>query len=584
MKNIYKNSTNLVFFFLAISLVAWSWNDLKYFEDLNYYSTNLSKILSWQSLIKNFDYSDNDSFSPVILIYFFKIAYFFGGNIVVLLLDKIIIPFFCIYFIFLIYRNYISPSISLCLAILSVIFFSDLPLREILLKFFLFREFTYFPNTLEISSGDYYSLSLLISLIIIYFTIQNKIITYSYTFKFSLLYSLLLFLNPFDFIFTITFWIVYLIIRTIRSVHQNKKEKIIIIMTNFFLIFIITNKVFTDLIFNENIFDKNIINLNLNYYKMIVYCIFPLAVIFTVKKIYKLDTYEIILKFWPIYCVLFIELTINIIFYLFPLRFVNDNLLNNRIPQFFFHFYYYIPIIYFILRGYNNYSYQLKIKVKNLIFIYNFFFKKINNICIGVSYLIIFKLLLFATIKFQLIEKNINRQNYELKNLINNPSNYQKKLISDTFLTEIKLLTNLDIRANSGLYKNFVNNYNKENLKNYIQNLVIFCKINNWNKVDCKNFFSPGTIYKKATKISLINNKQVINSGAGYFLYFNYHIIEKQKLDSLHEMIDNYFDKKLNYLLEISNIDGVLIKKTNPENNLIKDKILNKKIKIIEYD
>ena len=83
-------------------------------------------------------------------------------------------------------------------------------------------------------------------------------------------------------------------------------------------------------------------------YSFFIYFILPLILIFLTYKFFKIDLYEFLQKFFPIYLLMIVEfilILISINGLGFDLR-----MLETRITMFLLHFLYYVPVIYYLNR------------------------------------------------------------------------------------------------------------------------------------------------------------------------------------------------------------------------------------------
>ena len=122
----------------------------------------------------------------------------------------------------------------------------------------------------------------------------------------------------------------------------------------------------------------------------------PIAMMVVLFVIHKIDSYEIFYKFWPIYILMALEFILVTTAFFFG-KGINLEILTSRIPLFFLHFYYYLPIIFYASRQYYSYNIgkdgsRARNELRKMIFI---IFNKLNYIYLP---LIIVLVILFALI------------------------------------------------------------------------------------------------------------------------------------------------------------------------------------------
>jgi len=89
----------------------------------------------------------------------------------------------------------------------------------------------------------------------------------------------------------------------------------------------------------------------------LIYMLLPILLLFITYFLYKVNLREILFKFLPVYLLMFIEFSLIYLSYFFNFG-VNIDILTNRIPLFFLHFYYYLPIFYFLTNSYTRHKNQ----------------------------------------------------------------------------------------------------------------------------------------------------------------------------------------------------------------------------------
>ena len=105
-------------------------------------------------------------------------------------------------------------------------------------------------------------------------------------------------------------------------------------------------------------------------YNLVFYFILPISIIIILIKLIKIDMYEFYSKFLNIYLLMFVEFLI-ILFSLNGIG-VELRMFQYRITQFFLHFLYYLPIIYYL-----NKDEVFILKNKQLSTTFNYYLTKI---------------------------------------------------------------------------------------------------------------------------------------------------------------------------------------------------------------
>ena len=79
-------------------------------------------------------------------------------------------------------------------------------------------------------------------------------------------------------------------------------------------------------------------------YTLVSYFVIPIVLIFANYLAHRIDPYEILIKFWHVYLLMITEFIL--LFCSINLGWgIHADILENRIPLFFLHFYYYVPFV-----------------------------------------------------------------------------------------------------------------------------------------------------------------------------------------------------------------------------------------------
>jgi hypothetical protein len=169
--------------------------------------------------------------------------------------------------------------------------------------------------------------------------------------------SLLVFVHPALFIFGYSFGLILNTFSTYRKF--TIKKKVNVIKTLFYnlapLIFVIPYIVFNINFFGSFDQDEKIFVFNefLLYLKAaIFYFILPLGLMLSAAQIFKVDPFELLVKFWPILLVGSIEFLIRTMHF-FNILPINDLTIIDRVSVYFLHFLYFLPFLTIITRKFS---------------------------------------------------------------------------------------------------------------------------------------------------------------------------------------------------------------------------------------
>ena len=211
------------------------------------------------------------------------------------------------------------------------------------------------------------SFSLLLFLLITLFCLNiNK-------FKFYQISVLTFFWSCFSFlsfsgsIIGLIFWMIYSSIRVFR-LSKNLAKSLYVLIYNliFYSIFLYLFKDFLSL---EGHTVENIYKFSFSYF--ILYFFMPIILIFFIYLFYKIDFYELIVKFLPIYALMVSDIIVSLYFLKYNVNYLGFEYF--VYPHFFLHFLYIIPVIYYLSKPLSPFILNKKNSlntIKHVIFIF----------------------------------------------------------------------------------------------------------------------------------------------------------------------------------------------------------------------
>ena len=267
-----------------------------------------------------------------------------------LIISLYFIPIIIHVFLFKIFSRYLPSIWSISLCFVSLISYQNINFRDFLIGFDL-QSINLDMKLLAIQKFPLPSISVLFFLIIFYYSIDLKKLSLKRISFFTFLWSSYFYINALDAIFGIVFWYTYFLIRTLLIEKQIKQIRNFLIQIFISFIILLPAFVYSN---TSNIGNAGLIEFKIFEYQLI-YMLLPLFLIIITYYLYKIDLRELLFKFLPVYLLMFIEFSLIYLSYFFNFG-VNIDILKNRIPLFFLHFYYYLPIIYFISNSYASHE------------------------------------------------------------------------------------------------------------------------------------------------------------------------------------------------------------------------------------
>jgi hypothetical protein len=299
------------------------------------------------------------------------------------------------YFSLKIFELYkLQKSWSVLLAFLGMTSIASMPLFETLASIISFK------FSFQSSSGVYFDLltsfssSMVLAgfLGLLYLTLKAELLKSSHKNLLPTLWALSVFIHPSLFIFGFSFILLINFI-DLRKMILNKKP---IQIKNFLIInFLPLVLVLPYIIYNVSFFGSNsaqLLNAEqdeiLFFIKgILLYFIIPFGLMLIANRLYRVDPYESLVRFWPILLIALIEVFLRVT-YLFNLLPINDEVFLSRVAVYFLHFFYYVPFLSVVTRKFtylpdiHNEDNSLKKLRKTC----NYFFINLGN---PISFLII---------------------------------------------------------------------------------------------------------------------------------------------------------------------------------------------------
>ena len=380
----------------------------KFFQEINVLVILISLVLVVILSFGNFRmlFDDNCCDKKVLNFYFEHRFYFkpylseilintinsiFNYEIKVII-SELVIPILIYLMLFKIFARYSNTVWSLCFCLVSLVSFENIAFRHFLLQLFYndsSLNLTSLDKVLAIQKFPLPSLSILFFLLIFDFSIKLKKLTVTRISKVTVLWSILFYINALDAIFGFVFWYCYVFIRFVISKKINDYFFVLFIQ-----IFITFLTLLPALFFSNTtgITDVAKVSINIIEYQLI-YMFLPLILMILIFFIFKIDKQELIFKFLPIYSLMISEFIIIYLAYFYNFG-VDIEILTKRVPLFFLHFLYYLPVLYFIINrkikntrpSYSNFKHNLE----------NIIVFSINKLSVYILFLLTFFLIIFS--------------------------------------------------------------------------------------------------------------------------------------------------------------------------------------------
>ena len=241
--------------------------------------------------------------------------------------------------------NYLNFLWSSSISALSIFSYSGYDFKQFIYSIFInFNEIKGLaPKKIILFEYPNISITILIFLILILICFRLNRFNFNFIISITSLWSFFSFISFSGSIFGILFWLIYSSIKIFRQ-KKGKKQNIF----NFFLLNLIFYVLFLYL-FKNYIFVyenevKGIYNFSLGYF--LFYFVGPVVSILFIYLFYKIDLYEIFIKFTPLYVLMLSDFLYSIYLANYVIDYQNHEYF--IYPHFILHFLYIIPIIYYL--------------------------------------------------------------------------------------------------------------------------------------------------------------------------------------------------------------------------------------------
>jgi len=333
------------------------------------------------------------------------------------------ISFYCVLKILNLYG--LQKSWSVLIAFLGMISMSSLPLLNILIELLslniinLGAENGYIDLLGSFSS----SLMLMSFLLLLFLSLKSLIFNLAYKNMMPFVWALSILIHPALFIFGYSFSLISNMISLLRRVINGNPVNITkSLLLNLAPLIIVFPFIYWNIEFFGSFSNQDYIaetNNLLGFGKaMILYFIFPFVLLMFIQALFKVDPFEVFIKFWPILLLAIIEFLLRLMHF-YKMLPIDDSLVFNRVTIYFLHFLYFVPFISIATR---KFSYLPDINEGKDKFL-NRLRQGINYIFIDASkYIVIITLLLISLITITSIDhkdfQKVDNRAKDLKKLL----------------------------------------------------------------------------------------------------------------------------------------------------------------------
>ena len=470
-------------------------------------------------------------------------------------ISTIIFPIISFYLLYKIFSRQLDKLWSIAISLTCILAFSDWPFRSFIvgiIKGLSFEELTTI-QPLEITHYPIPSFSIMIFLLLFYFSTKQRKMNFTNITLFTILWGLFTYVHAVDALFGLTFWFVYFPIQIFRQSGKRINSKYIKQITSQALIALLLVLpiilLFGETSINHSIENIGLITLgaggSLDIFYISIYFFLPIVLTIIVFAVKKVDPYEILIKFIHVYILLSVELLL-VVSSMFFLTGIETDVVQTRIALFFLHFYYYTPFIYLVTRQ-TGYTYSQGMEANEFIrkfeIILNLIFNRLDKIYLPSIIILLFMFSGSSSYKSYKhykekelsIHKVVKKEYNELINSLPEGS----VLVSDSPGTN--LLPPIDFNNN---YKTLWINKFTHNVPSVkiIDRLLLYAKIYNWPEDRVLQFFSKGFLQKGKGMGVDLSNENIYKSGIGFWFVHHKRRLDDSTLNKYLQTISNRYN------------------------------------------
>jgi hypothetical protein len=472
-----------------------------------------------------------------------------GGS---LLIGSSIIPTVSYIFLVLIYRCFLNWRWSISLSALGILGFNSAPFREFLFGIMLGEGWVNLgADSLPGAIGfPFPEISLLSFLMVFYFSIQRGYMSKRRSIILSIAWALQSQIHIVNLIFGIPFWICFLALKMWRSKKNNWSydssrelfiHMVIIAIISLPMVISIWSQ------FNYGLgldyLAGPVGNANsIDWFFIITYCIFPLIVLRIAYEVFRVDRYELLFKFLPVWVAMSVELILFIAWQVFGIGLPSDLLLS-RLGLFFLHIFYFTPAIYCMYRSTVNYSVgseSLVVSSKIRSF-FIWFFRDASLVYLPIIVISLTVFFLVSSEKSYQKFKDVglqNRQKSELVfNLITSEVKPGEVLIGPDNLTNLLL----PVKGQFGsLWTNRI--ISQISIEEALERFSTYAKVIGWSEKQFLTFMMPGIKSFNYSEVMYDISGSKAVPGLGYWLTFHNYSMDTDELRDLSAQLTRIYN------------------------------------------
>lgn len=555
---------NLIFLFSVawVALMLGVWNfalifslDSGYLLPLFFDLDALSNVASWQYLSnkimagdllllqKETGFQVHDALLPRLGLLFSAAVSGFLGHAAALFIFTVVLPTICYVYLVRIYRLFLPLRWSIFIAALGLLSMANYPFRNFLIGLIAGDVFPTLPvlDQPDIIGQPFPSLSLLIFLLLFYYSILSTRTGGSGQMLISVLWGLQGYIHILNLAFGIPFWLIVLgLFYWRRTRHAGGSGPVPTLLKSFAPHFVVVCLLSLPVLYGVVMTEANpfvMHETDFDWFTIVTYMMLPLLLLALCFIAFRIDPYELVIKFNLVWITMLVELFLLICWAVFGFG-ISSDVMDARLGLYFLHLFYYVPAIYYAHRPYTGYYSGSEATLFAIYFrkIFSFFFHRLSLV-----YLPLFCALLsvFVFMGSNAVRDNFERHikaDYETTHaaIVHAASSSQPARPASSAAEAL-------FRMINGADESWTNSFvDPVNIDEAIEGFAHYAHLHSWTLPQFKAFMLPRDSFESDLPYEIYDN--IALRGLGYWLLTNSQTLDMSRYNDFQTLIEQHYN------------------------------------------
>jgi len=515
----------------------------------------LSNIASWQYFSNRITAGDilllqqeagflvHDALLPRLGLLFSAAVSGLFGHSAALFIFSIVLPTLCYVYLVRIYHLFLPLRWSIFVAALGLLSMANYPFRTFLAGLFTGDVFPALPvlDQPDIIGQPFPSLSLLIFLLLFYYSILSTRAGGSGQILMSVLWGLQGYIHILNLAFGIPFWLIVLgLFFWRRARHAVTGNPLQTWLKNFVPHFVVVFLPAVPVLYGVVMTEANpfvMHETDFEWFTIVTYMMVPLLLLALCFIAFRIDPYELVIKFNLVWITMLVELFLLVCWAVFGFGIPGD-VMDARLGLYFLHLFYYVPTIYYAHRSYTGYFSGSEATLFSLYFrkIFSFFFYRLSLFYLPVLCAL---LTVFIFLGSKAVHENFEQHikaNYETTHRAISHTASSSSVPARPASSSAEAI----FRIINGVDKDWTNSFvDPVSIDEAIEGFAYYAHLNSWTLMQFKAFMRPSHSFEKDLPYEIYDN--TVLRGLGYWLLTNSQTLDMSKDDIFDKLIEQHY-------------------------------------------